>query len=147
MADQIKHSGRDSANTTQTKEVYQGMTDSAAHVTVKSSDVALAAQYFYTDGVSAKTAAALLTTGDISTYSHGIVTISGLTGETVAITALLDGTVESGAIKSTTTAGVDAASATLGNGTFYLTDLACKNLKFTKSAAVESATITLALKA
>lgn len=118
----------------------------ALEVRQVASDVAVVESYFLNDGVTAKTAAALFTTADISGYSHAVVHISGLTIETIAITGLIDGTIETAALKSTTTAGVNAAASVLGNGTFYLTDLAVKNLKFTKSAAAEAATVTIAFK-
>ena len=112
-----------------------------------SSNVAFPNQWLYTDGVSAKTQPALFTTGDISSYSHGLFVISGLTGETVAVTALVDGTVASGALKIQKTDGTYVAGSALSNGTFYLLDIAAKNLVFTKSSNTEAATVTLAMKA
>lgn len=106
---------------------------------------AKAESWKYDDGVTAKTAAALFTTADISLFSHfdsltftksaaveaatvtlrmrpgsrAIVVISGLTGETIAITGTIDG-IATSAILSYTTGNTAAAAATLGNGTFYL---------------------------
>ena len=90
------------------------------------------------------TAAAALTVNNTRTYSNAIVVISGLTTETGDITGLSDGGTSQALTQYTN--GTAGAAATLGNGTYYLKDLACADLVFTKSAAVESVTIDVDIK-
>lgn len=49
-----------------------------------------------------------------------LIKISGLTTETIAVTAVIDGTAESGALCVRVAAGTFSSSAALGNGTYVL---------------------------
>jgi len=96
------------------------------------------------------TVAALGTTSVITNYSKGTFVISGLTGETISVTGLIGAamTLETAAIRVIDlNTGAVAAASVLGNGSYKLVDLAAHKLKFTKSAAVENATVTLTMKA
>lgn len=93
------------------------------------------------------TATALGTTGVVSPYSRGTFVISGLATETINLTALIGaGLVETAAIRviDLATGAVTAASA-LGNGSYKIADIAARKLKFTKSAGVDNATVTLSM--
>lgn len=94
------------------------------------------------------TAAAMGTTEVVSPYSRGTFKITGLTAETINLTGLIGAAagIETAAIRviDLNTGAVTAASA-LGNGSYKLVDLAVRKLKFTKSAAVENASVTLTL--
>ena len=96
------------------------------------------------------TVAALGTTGVISSYSKGTLVISGLTSETINVTALIGSaqTLETAALRLyDANTGALAAAAALGNGTYKFSDLVAHKLKFTKSATSETAVVTLTLKA
>lgn len=94
------------------------------------------------------TAAAMGTTNVISAYSRGSFVISGLTAETVSVSGMIGATaaVQTAAIRVLDLAtGALAGAGALGNGSYKLVDLSVRKLKFTKSAATESATVTLSM--
>lgn len=86
-------------------------------------------------------------TGDLSTFNHAIVNISGLTAETVQITALVDGagSVESLPVLVRKTDGTFSAASALGNGIYYV-PLGFWKLRFDKSAAAETVVVTCSFK-
>lgn len=99
------------------------------------------------DAAFSGTAAAMGTTGVVSAYSRGSFVISGLTGETISVTGLVGAALVATAamrVIDLATGALTAASA-LGNGSYKLVDFAVRKLVFTKSAAVENATVTLSL--
>lgn len=90
---------------------------------------------------STGTAAAVGETKNISGFKCGTLRISGLTGETIAVTSRVGATTGAGPC-SYTVADVAAAPTALGNGTFFFRNLSVDSLIFTKSAATENATVT-----
>lgn len=92
------------------------------------------------------TAAAALTINNIQAYKTGTVVISGLNTETIAVTGL-NGQANAIDLSCKTSAGVLQAASALGNGTFHFEHIVTKDLVFTKSAAVDSVTIDVDLKA
>lgn len=119
----------------------------AKRVRVAATDVSFPEAWKYQDGVSAKTAAALFTTADVSGFcpfdtltftksaavesatvtlqmrsgSRGVVVISGLTAETVAITGTING-VATGNVMGRISGALNtvAPMTGLGNGTHFL---------------------------
>lgn len=86
--------------------------------------------------------ATALGTVDVSRHSRAMVVISGLTSETISVTAKVDGIVASAALRPIDCAtGALTAASTLGNGTYLFTNLCAIALAFTKSAGVETATV------
>jgi hypothetical protein len=72
------------------------------------------------------------------------VQITGLSGETIAMSLSMDGATFTSAIKPIdATTQVAAAAATLGNGYFYLANCPLAYVKFVKSAGAETVTIKL----
>lgn len=88
--------------------------------------------------------AAVGTTGDISFYQNAMIVISGLTVETIAINTVLNAVVGA-PVTIYNNAGVAAAAAALGNGTYWvrLRDTRVDALNFVKSAAAEVVTINM----
>ena len=76
---------------------------------------------------------------------RAVVVVSGLTSETVAVTGLLSGSVYTADLRpiNLTTGVVEASDSNLSNGSFLFDNLAYDELKFTKSAATETITITV----
>ncbi len=124
-------------------------TDDAMWAHVKTSDIPVP-ESWSVDYSFTGTVAALGTTGVISSYTKGTLVISGLTAETINLTALIGAamTVETAALRiyDAATGALLVASA-LGNGSYRIIDLVAHKLKFTKSATVETAVVTLTLKA
>lgn len=95
----------------------------------------------YVQKVTARTAAALMTTSDVSHIHNGTFTISGLTSETVALTAVRED-VTGLPVQVEALDGTKSSGAALGNGTYKLTNFSADVLAFTKSAATEAVTLT-----
>ena len=95
----------------------------------------------YVQKVTARTATALMTTSDVSHIHNGTFTLSGLTSETVALTAARDD-VTGLDLQVEALDGTKSSGAALGNGTYKLTDFSADVLTWTKSAATEAATLT-----
>lgn len=86
----------------------------------------------------------------LTNFRKYTIVISGLTSETVSITGLIgpNQDVETAALRPVdANTGAVAAASALGNGTYQFTDLAVHQMKFTKSAASETVTITVTGKA
>lgn len=120
-------------------------TDFASHTRVTSSDV-LAPENNSLPWQIVTSGAVAQDTVDISGYQMGVLVVSGLTTETISLRYLMNSTpVVSDPIMVRRTDGTFAAAAALANGTYYI-PLACKNIRLTKSAAVETVTATFLFK-
>lgn len=112
----------------------------SSNIAVKSQDNLPHTQR-YIQKVTARTEAALMTSGDVSHIHNGTFTISGLTAETVTLTAVRDD-VTGLDVQVEAIDGTKSSGAALGNGTYKLTDFSADVLIWTKSAAAEAVTLT-----
>lgn len=76
---------------------------------------------------------------------RAVVLISGLSSETISVTGHMGTTVYTGKLRpiNLNTGAVEATDSDLSNGEFLFDNLAFGDLKFTKSAATEAATVTV----
>lgn len=88
------------------------------------------------------TAAAIGEARNLRQTRMATLVISGLATETIAVTSRVGAAVGAGP-PAFSTAGAPGASAALANGTYFFRDLAIDALIFTKSGAVDNATVTL----
>lgn len=122
----------------------QWITDHAAHVSVERT-VAFPESWFLSWSIITTSNAAQALPADLSIFGAGAVKISGLTGETVQITALMDGSVVSDPIMVRKTDGTFVAASALGNGTYYF-PVCFKSARLIKSSTVETLTATFSFK-
>jgi hypothetical protein len=127
----------------------ESLTSGADRVHINNSDVANdSALFLDTEGVTALAASGTATSGDVSAYSHGVFIVSG-TG-TLTLTGSPDGTnfTTSVHVYNFATVPKAAIAATaLAAGSYYIENMAFKNLKFTEAGGAATVTVVMALKA
>lgn len=118
-------------------------------VRTAANDVAFPQQTIFTDGVTNSAAGTtdVLTTADVSAYSHAIIKLT-LTTDTMAVTGYLDSakTIETAALLLQKTDGTYVAATALASGTYYLPNLSVYSLHFVKTGTTNVCSISLTMK-
>jgi len=98
-------------------------------------------------GVITGTAAALGKVTTDASVKRLIIVISGLTSETISVTGCVNAAVFTGKLRpiNLNTGAVEATDSDLGNGEFLFDNLSYEEVKFTKSAATETAVVSWSL--
>lgn len=126
------------------EEIYT--TNNAAWLHLKSSEINPPQYDFLNWQIITTSSANQALPADLSIYGSGFVVITYNGGvETVALEALVDGTVASDAILVRTTAGTFVAATALVAGTYYF-PVCFKSMRLRKSNAVQQVTATFAFK-
>ena len=99
-----------------------------------------AALFLDSEGGTVEFAVGALTTNDISQFSHGIIHFTSAGAGTIAVTGLIDGTQTTAALRVADSAQTNSttliqATALAKDTTYYIRNLAVKNLVFTASTA------------
>lgn len=99
---------------------------------------------FSTTKALSGTATALGTVG-CNYADRAVVVISGLTSETIAVTATVAGAVVTAALRpvNLNTGATEATDSNLSNGSFLFDNLCYNDLIFTKSSTSDTATVTV----